>query len=566
MRRPQPSYILCVFLLFAQTVRGQEHELETRPLAGLRADVAALILGARASGDLLAGPLEATASGSSAPRDESDGVGVEFRLEVAGPSLLEGAPEESADDLRLELLAYVITRSGELEISLAYRIDVPSDEFDDLLLGGGIRLTGHLEVPAGEYQLRVLVREPRSQRFALRLENVVVPGAEIPTETPTENQGAVAEPVAESPAFVAIIAPDIELSAESVADEDFLGERTVRRVAAIAAGYREVLGRLAAGRTADAVAGLRRLESEALELDPNRLQVSEWLTAGQDRVVDKIAERSPEALLPILLLHTEIHTVYLENDGDPFLIDLARKRILDVAQRFALGGNELAVTLAASVLAEVGVTLDQTARIKSPRLMFEAALDLDDTNPVALLNLAYWYERHGEYRRAVQLLRRFLDVVPRSFEGSLRLALSLGRLGEQQDEEEEILRRLIRDSPAEWLLAVAYQELAVLLVAGDRLDEARQLLENGISRLPRQQRLYIQLAYVLERSGRAREGHGVVDRFPADDGKVSPRHLYIHRPPTREPGAGESVSETLLRQATARLPVLAAELAQWERK
>ena len=84
---------------------------------------------------------------------------------------------------------------------------------------------------------------------------------------------------------------------------------------------------------ADAVAGLRQLESEALELDPRRFRASEWLTAGLDRVVDEIAERSPDSLLPILFLHTEVHTRYLEEGIlGPFLIDATRQRIEGLIQ------------------------------------------------------------------------------------------------------------------------------------------------------------------------------------------------------------------------------------------
>ena len=91
------------------------------------------------------------AAGPAAP---ADGLYfVEFRLEIAGPSLLEGAPEERGENLRLELVAYVITRSGELETTLGRRIHVPSSKLDELRPGGGIRFIGHLEVPAGEHRL-----------------------------------------------------------------------------------------------------------------------------------------------------------------------------------------------------------------------------------------------------------------------------------------------------------------------------------------------------------------------------------------------------------------------------
>ena len=77
MKRPRCAQLVYAFLVLASTVSGQENDLETQPLAGLRPDVAAVILGAQASGDLLAGHLDASAD----PAASDDGLyGVEFYL------------------------------------------------------------------------------------------------------------------------------------------------------------------------------------------------------------------------------------------------------------------------------------------------------------------------------------------------------------------------------------------------------------------------------------------------------------------------------------------------------
>jgi tetratricopeptide (TPR) repeat protein len=162
-------------------------ELEIRPLSGPKADVAALILAGSESGSLRVAALAVprcqpsagfSANGQDAEKSKSR---VDLWLEIEGASLLEpatlsdGKPPES---LRLEMYAYALTPSGEIEASLSRWLRLPLTEVSERLLDGGIKLASHLLLEPGDYQIRVLVRESRSHRFALRLLTTIVPEPE----------------------------------------------------------------------------------------------------------------------------------------------------------------------------------------------------------------------------------------------------------------------------------------------------------------------------------------------------------------------------------------------------
>jgi thioredoxin-like negative regulator of GroEL len=125
------------------------------------------------------------------------------------------------------------------------------------------------------------------------------------------------------------------------------------------------------------------------------------------------------------------------------------------------------------------------------------------------------------------------------------------------DDAVAVLGQLVDDRAPDWTLAVAYQELAHLLLRRQRPEQAVRLLETAVTRLPEVQRLYLELAYALDRSGRRREARELLAGLPPDTGRPSPRLLY-RVPPT---DVDRRSRAALLRHATARLPVLADALA-----
>lgn len=640
--------------------------IEVRPLPGLKADVAALLMSGRESGALRAAVLAAPFPGAAGKSD------VVLWVEVDGASLV---PEASAEDgaeaapksLRLEVHAYAMTPQGSLAAALGETFRLPLAEGGAALAAGGVKYSGHLELDPGSYRLRVLVRERRSQRFVLRIVPLTVPSADTPFLLPpffadaaqswieARGGGPAPAPASALPVLaaghenaarlllhdsgaaplvsarlldaerrpVATVDPKLgaatpgpgldaveasfELPADLATGNYFLetslaggpatalpvyvlgrrfqgealawtdvqrlGSRTTRRqegpdltsrrvskrVAAIARAYRKTLARLAAGDLDEAVAALDRLESEVLSAE--NPEARSWLVTAQDQVIAELARSDAESLVPVLLLHVEQHFRSLEARaaeraaGEDFAFH-TRERVIATARLYAKEcASELAPTMAASVLADMGVALRQAELRVASRRMMEEALALDPESSVALLGVAVDHEWRGEPATAAAYLRRLLAVDPRAEEARLRLALDLRRTGERQ-EAARLLRRTLDEGVDEGLVTLAHQELGRILLQSGRPAAAVRLLEAGIRRLPAQTRLYVQLAYALDRAGESRRARQVLERMPAGRaGPPSPRLLYsrlrseegTHRP-------------ELLRQGMARLALLARAL------
>jgi tetratricopeptide (TPR) repeat protein len=213
-------------------------------------------------------------------------------------------------------------------------------------------------------------------------------------------------------------------------------------------------------------------------------------------------------------------------------------------------------SLAALALVELARALEQAQQRLSTLLVLREAIALDPASPEVLLDLAFQLESHGFDDEAATILERLLELAPRSDEGRLRLALSRSR-AQRHAEAAELLGRVIRDGGSESVLAVAYQELGYSLIRQQRFEEAVRVLRQAVGRLPRVQRLHLELAYALDRAGQAGAARAAVVALPADDGRPSPRLSY--RVPSAQ-GERRS-SEALVRHATARLPLLGQALA-----
>ncbi len=663
-------------------------ELELRPFRGPRADVAALILGGRESGSLRAVALavpgchgDATPVADSSASEDAT-VPVRIWVEIEGGSLLEleGGQGESEvpESVRLELYIYVMNQAGEIVESSSEWVRVPLPELLSRMPGGGVKLGVEVGLLSGEYQVRVLARESRSQQFVLRVLGLTVPDAGgpqpflappifedsgsawlvargrasgmsppavlpvLPTARPqtlvlrgcnltgaayqarllSRNRESdvgkeVRLEVSAAPtggrSVVSVIelpAVDpglyvLEVSAEAggeratatlpvfVVDSDRAASALVwttldgtrdesdpraadasdpvsragssKKADVIAARYQYALERLALGRLDDAVVELRRLESEILAESKRPRQALKWLAQGQNRVTRELLRQDPECLLPVLLLHLELQRRYaadraadLEVSGH--LVNETRKRIRSLAQVYAEEARyQMAASLAARSLVEMAEALEESGYLVSALVVLREALALDPGNADALLDLAYQYEHNGFFRDAFTLLQRLVELEPRSDEGRLRLAMSLFR--KQRDgEAAELLLRLISDARSEWVLAVSYQELARSYLRQERFEDAVRILRKAVTRLPDVQRLYVEFAYALDRSGRRNLGSEVLARIPLDHGSPSPRLQYRVRPRVED----KRTHTELLRHGIARLPQLAAALANMD--
>ena len=175
-----------------------------------------------------------------------------------------------------------------------------------------------------------------------------------------------------------------------------------------------------------------------------------------------------------------------------------------------------------------------------------------------MINLATGLEKTGDYEESVRVLERLVALDPKSPEGRLRLAVNLRRLG-KRDRAAEGLRGLVSEDNPPWVLAVAYEELASMLLDDGHPREAVALLDAAVGRLPGEGRLLVQLAYALDRAGDTARSRQVLARLaPSDeDREGSPRHQYNRWPSSdlMDPGS------PLQQAGMVRLPALGSALA-----
>ena len=286
-------------------------------------------------------------------------------------------------------------------------------------------------------------------------------------------------------------------------------------------------------------------------------------------------------MLPLVTLHGRAYDVYRE-ELDFGLSTHARETAIAIAERYAVEVQQRAAeqrdanrrnaaavadaeaeiatarTLASDALASFGAYL-QTAQVRTTgRALLRRALEIDPQNRSALINLATGLEKTGDYEESVRVLERLVALDPKSPEGRLRLAVNLRRLG-KRNRAAEGLRGLVSEDNPPWVLAVAYEELASMLLEDGHPREAVALLDAAVGRLPGEGRLLVQLAYALDRAGDTARSRQVLARLaPSDeDREGSPRHQYNRWPSSdlMDPGS------PLQQAGMVRLPALGSALA-----
>ncbi|MEE8524265.1 MAG: tetratricopeptide repeat protein [Thermoanaerobaculia bacterium] len=148
---------------------GQTPGVDVADLGGLETRSAALILSGQEAGDLetsvLAIPMPGSAGAGGATR-------VVLVVDIDGESLLVGAGEDS---LVTEVYAYAVDGRGRLGgvLTQAFRIDLASHRA--ALAASGVKFLGHLDLPPGDYSLRILVLHRHADRLRLNVESLTVP-------------------------------------------------------------------------------------------------------------------------------------------------------------------------------------------------------------------------------------------------------------------------------------------------------------------------------------------------------------------------------------------------------
>ncbi len=258
--------------------------------------------------------------------------------------------------------------------------------------------------------------------------------------------------------------------------------------------YREALAELAAASLERAVGRVVGLEDES---SATCVQAIELHTARQ------LAAVGPESLVAQAFLRLVVHETRYEKWSQAVNLFEFERVSIDGLQE--LGDLYLASSQrreASSVTARVLTYLAQmvAAARSAPRLetasdLLEAAVGLDPDDPAARYSLAEALELLGRPEPALQHLDRLLELAPEDPRFRLRRALVTVKAG-RLERGEALLAELTTDGPI-WARDLATQELARLLAAGGRDDEAVALLRTGLLELPRE-KLSLQLAALLD--------------------------------------------------------------------
>jgi len=167
------AFSLLVLLLASAAIsQPAEEELPPiRPLrtGGLKAEVAALIMSGQEGGVI---PLEVLVL----PIQGGEKVRVPLVVEIAGEALVgdhQGGP------FRFEIYAYALSVNGGLKGSLLQTFEIDLERLDRRLEEGGVRFSGEMELPPGDYSLRVLVRRSGTENVGVRVISLEVPGGEV---------------------------------------------------------------------------------------------------------------------------------------------------------------------------------------------------------------------------------------------------------------------------------------------------------------------------------------------------------------------------------------------------
>lgn len=289
--------------------------------------------------------------------------------------------------------------------------------------------------------------------------------------------------------------------------------------------YVEALETLARGGMEVAVE--RLLDSELGGAPTGSDKEIEQLRRQQLALARRLAARSSESLVPVIRLHELAYATHLEQRRLPLAIH-SRLHVVELIELYvATSERPDSQQLASQLLTSVGGRLQEASMVSVAIVLYERALELDRSNAAALLGLANIFERQGTYERALPYLETALARNPRHRETRLRLGINLLRL-DRQSEGEVALTELVAMAEEDWILSLAYQELAHLAAERDNRGRAWSLLAEAAGRLPDDMSLAVQLAYQSERTGR----HGSVDELAstlqstAGSPRQSPRALY----------------------------------------
>ena len=316
-------------------------------------------------------------------------------------------------------------------------------------------------------------------------------------------------------------------------------------------GYRLTFERLASGDRAAALEPLieiesRRIGSGAVE-EQNRLATAEL------EIVRELSRPDPDRLLTAIWLHEALYRHYHRQKR--YLLATHSRQVVSRLAGLYLerAPSKRTRRLVASALVSLGGYLQQTGSLMAAENAYHDALTHDPGHPTALLGVAAIQESYGQYESAAEVLLRLYKAQPEDTQVRLRLGVNLKRLDKGRRAAAH-LAAAIAEPGADWVAAVAAQELASLHADDERLAGAVSVLEAAVERHPEVQRLKVQLAAMLDRAGRRAEALAVLDRLDPTVGSDvgSPRLRYSRANST----AIAAVRRTLQEEASRGLAAL----------
>ena len=427
-------------------------------------------------------------------------------LPAARPTLIEN----KAADLYIGGLGWPDDAVIEIRVlnEIGRIVFEPLIRFDEAPVGDfGFRriALAPADLPPGKYSLVVTLADENAGEVLRRATQLTVV-----REGETRGWAGVGEPAAESAAV---------RSTSETESAQKIDKKKIR------AAYRRALQPLGDG---DPVAA-RRLVAElersaAFSTSRNALVVLGDAELAEARALSKA---DPSCLMPMALLHRDLYRSYsARHEG--LLSMHARKMAITYAQE--LGQAKPYFGFSEGLMVNFASDLAQSGATSAARSLLEQALRLNPGFRPAMLSLGFSFERNSDYLDAATAYEKLVDTHPGFEEGRLRFGINLVRTG-REDAGEELLRGLLGAGAKPWIEAVAAQELVRRQVGRKKLlpgaeREARAALEL----LPDDQRLWILLASILERSDRHAEAVEILGNLPPAGRGVSPRARYAEWP------------------------------------
>ncbi len=145
-------------------------------------------------------------------------------------------------------------------------------------------------------------------------------------------------------------------------------------------------------------------------------------------------------------------------------------------------------------ITEVGYIFNDIDNFDLAISFLNRSLEIDDSNPEVLIDLAYAYEMKGDFPKAIEFNNKLLDADPYSFDGWVNIG-KLYSMNEQYDKSLDAF---------DFALTIRENDLSVLkmkaltLYLNDNTREAVRIFENCLNESPNDESLYDSLLDAYE--------------------------------------------------------------------